>query len=122
MNAGQMVCHLSDAFLASMGEKPVSSRENLFWRTVMKWGAICVPMPWPKGLPTLPEVEQGVGGTPPAGFDRDRQLFLDIAARFADPSRDIAHNRHPLFGTLTRYEWMRWGWLHVDHHFRQFGA
>jgi hypothetical protein len=30
--------------------------------------------------------------------------------------------RHPIFGELTEREWMRWGYLHTDHHFRQFGV
>jgi hypothetical protein len=30
--------------------------------------------------------------------------------------------RHPIFGELTDSERMRWGYLHMDHHLRQFGA
>jgi hypothetical protein len=28
---------------------------------------------------------------------------------------------HPIFGRMTEAEWMRWGYLHTDHHLRQFG-
>jgi hypothetical protein len=28
---------------------------------------------------------------------------------------------HPMFGAMTTLEWMRWGYLHTDHHLRQFG-
>jgi hypothetical protein len=28
---------------------------------------------------------------------------------------------HPIFGRITRAEWLRWGYLHADHHLRQFG-
>jgi hypothetical protein len=26
-----------------------------------------------------------------------------------------------MFGAMTRGDWLRWGWLHMDHHLRQFG-
>ena len=29
---------------------------------------------------------------------------------------------HPIFGPLTTSQWMRWGYLHVYHHLRQFGV
>ena len=28
---------------------------------------------------------------------------------------------HPMFGPMTPEDWMRWGYLHADHHLRQFG-
>ena len=28
--------------------------------------------------------------------------------------------RHPAFGAMSAREWLRWGWLHADHHLRQF--
>jgi hypothetical protein len=27
---------------------------------------------------------------------------------------------HPLFGSMEHADWMRWGYLHTDHHLRQF--
>ena len=29
---------------------------------------------------------------------------------------------HPVFGPMTRGAWLRWGYLHTDHHLRQFGV
>ena len=29
--------------------------------------------------------------------------------------------RHAIFGAMTASDWMRWGFLHADHHLRQFG-
>ena len=29
---------------------------------------------------------------------------------------------HPIFGRMSEAEWLRWGYLHTDHHLRQFGA
>jgi len=35
---------------------------------------------------------------------------------------DARYTPHPMFGTLTRQEWLTWTFRHVDHHLRQFGA
>jgi hypothetical protein len=29
---------------------------------------------------------------------------------------------HPILGRLSRGQWMRWGYRHMDHHLRQFGV
>ena len=29
---------------------------------------------------------------------------------------------HPIFGRMSRGAWLRWAYLHMDHHLRQFGA
>ena len=40
MSAHQMICHLSDSFRGSLGEKYVSPATSLFKRTLMKWVAL----------------------------------------------------------------------------------
>src|SRR4051794_30382621 len=119
MSAHQMICHLSDSFRASLGEKSVSSATGLLQRTVMKWGALYLPIEWPKGVPTRPEMDQRIGGTPPDEFDRDRDRLLQLTERFCASNPGFAH---PFFGVLTDSERLRWGYLHMDHHLRQFGV
>ncbi len=121
MNAHQMICHLNDSFLLGLGERSTGSVCTLFKRTVMKWGALYAPIRWPKGTPTMPEMEQGVGGTPPQDFERDRAELLQTIERFCDPKRSFASVEHPFFGPMRAEQWMRWGFLHADHHLRQFG-
>ena len=111
------MCHLSDAFLAALGRKPASAASGLFQRTLMKWGALWFPMKWPPNIKTRPEVEQGLGGTPPGDFANDRARLLALMAEFV--KADLT-TPHPIFGAMTRAEWMRWGYLHMDHHLRQF--
>jgi hypothetical protein len=40
MSARQMVCHLSDSFRASLGEKHVSPSSTFLKLTLMKWAAL----------------------------------------------------------------------------------
>ena len=122
MTAGQMVCHLNDSFQAAMGRKLVSPASGMLQRTVVKWGALYVPLRWPQGVPTRPEVEQGAGGTAPGDFGRDRATLIASLERFCDPNRASPWQPHPIFGGMTDRQWLRWGYLHTDHHLRQFGV
>jgi hypothetical protein len=122
MSVHQMICHLNDAFLYPLGEKPTSPAAGFLQRTIVKFVALRVPLQWPKGVPTRPELEQGVGGTKPAEFERDRAELVELVNRFSNSAGNLAEPFHPMFGPLSGFEWQRWGYLHVDHHLRQFGA
>ena len=80
MNAHQMLCHLTDSYQVPMGGKKTGMATGILQRTVMKYVALHVPLQWPKGIATMPEIDQLVGGTPPAQFEADRAKLID-----ADP-------------------------------------
>jgi Protein of unknown function (DUF1569) len=120
MTAHEMVCHLSDSFLAVLGDRPASPAETWLSRTVVRWIALHTPLPWPHGVPTRPEVNPKLLGTKPAEFARDREKVSSLVRRFVEPGTRCG--RHPGFGALTRDEWMIWGYRHLDHHLRQFGV
>jgi hypothetical protein len=63
-----------------------------------------------------------VGGTPPAELERDKGQLLKLIERFTTLPNGLEQQSHPFFGRMTEREWMRWGYLHTDHHLRQFGA
>jgi hypothetical protein len=126
MTLGQMMCHVADAYRYAVGEFVAARMKSPYPMPVkmLKWFSLKAPLPWPRGVPTVPEMNQGAGaGTKPTEFRADRaalQAALDaFTERFAANSDMEAE--HPIFGAMTREDWMRWGWLHVDHHLRQFG-
>ena len=122
MSAPQMVCHLSDAFRCVIGQRPVSHASSAFGRTVVKWFALYLPLPWPPGIRTRPEIDQLIGGTPPADFASDVADLEGLVELLTSPERGFAWSPHPLFGPMSDADWLRWGYLHMDHHLRQFGA
>ena len=122
MTAHQMVCHLSDAFRMAMGNKLVSPASGLVQRTIIKWVALYTPLPWPPGVATRPEITQGLGGTCPGDFAADVADLVTLMERFTAQPGSIMWPDHPIFGRLTEKAWLRWGYLHMDHHLRQFGA
>lgn len=122
MSAHQMVCHLSDAFRMAMGQKAVSNIATPFRTTVLKWIALYAPVPWPSGVVTTPEIDQTLGGTKPVDFAVDVLLVEALVEQFTAQPRSFDWDPHPIFGRLSDAAWLRWGYLHMDHHLRQFGA
>jgi hypothetical protein len=121
MNAHQMVCHLADCFRAVMGRKTVSNAPRFFAQPLLKWVALYSPAPWPHGVSTRPEIDQLKNGTPPGDFQSDLDVTLSLTQEFASQPRSFEFTPHPFFLEMTYSEWMRWGYLHTDHHLRQFG-
>jgi hypothetical protein len=121
MSVGGMLCHLTDAFAMVQPEAAAGFSPRLHERTLMRWIALSTPVPWPRGVPTAPACDQEKDGTPPAEFDHDRDRLHEAIDRFL---RDVDGGRlfHPLFGSMSRGEWGRWGYRHTDHHLRQFGV
>jgi Protein of unknown function (DUF1569) len=122
MTPTEMICHLSDAFRVGMGEKLANPVSNAFSRSGMKWIALWAPITWPHGVQTVSECKAGAGGTPPSEFESDLGELKKAFERFTHLPRDHELHEHPIFGRLSEKEWLRWGYLHMDHHLRQFGA
>jgi hypothetical protein len=118
MTPHQMVCHLADGFRMAAGERPSRSVDNFFSRSFVRWVALHTSFPWPKGIKTIPEVDQLQGGTKPSGWDRDHEDLL----RRVDGFLAKEGNTHPIFGPLSAGEWNIWAFRHADHHLRQFGV
>jgi Protein of unknown function (DUF1569) len=123
MTPHQMICHLNDSFKSVIGERQVSVRQtNPVARTLIRWIALYAPLKWPHGVPTMPENDQERGGTPPEEFQRDLDALVEMIRRITSQQRDFQWRRHPLFDEMAEPDWLRWGYLHVDHHLRQFGV
>ena len=118
MTSHEMLCHLADSFQAVLGDRSASSVDTWFSRSVIRWIALHTSLPWPKGVDTRPEVDPKRHGTKPIEFERDRIRVLELLQRFVQPGTQCVP--HPIFGPMTRKEWLLWGYGHVDHHLRQF--
>ena len=122
MTAHQMICHLNDSFLGVTGQRDVSAATGILQRTLLKWAALYLPMRWPTGIATRPEVDQEAGGTKPGEFAADIAQ-LETLIEFVTPQDGPGPWQvHPIFGRMTTAQYLRWSYLHCDHHLRQFGA
>jgi hypothetical protein len=117
MTAHQMVCHLADSFRFAVGQRPARAAPGLLGRTVVKWIALYAPLAWPAGSAARRH-GQGARGSRPPHF-AELQALLEIVT--VEETR-LDGRLHPLFGRMSEAAWLRWGYLHADHHLRQFGA
>ena len=123
MSAHQMVCHLADNCRMMLGQTPVRPRSGLLQRTLLKWFVLYAPVPWPPGATTSLELDQlRGGGTRPVDFAADVAAVEALVALVTAPTRTLDRQAHPVFGPMSDADWLRMGYLHTDHHLRQFGA
>ena len=122
MTAHQMVCHLADGFRLYMGDVKAQPAKMPLPVALMKTFTLWAPMKWPTGFKSAPEIDQEVDGTSPTIFEGDVEDLQKLIVRFTHKPYDFARPLHPHFGFLTEREWMRLGYLHCDHHLRQFSS
>jgi hypothetical protein len=122
MSAHQMVCHLSDSVRVATGQRSASPATGPLQRTIVKWVALYLPLPWPGGYPTRPEIDQELGGTTPGDFAADVMDLEALLALITAEAGGVEWGTHPIFGRMSEAAWLRWAYLHTDHHLRQFGV
>jgi hypothetical protein len=120
MSIGGMLCHVDDSYRSVLGERPFSTAKLAVPPWFAKFVALRAPMQWPRNLMTAESVRQGGGGTRPVAFAEDRARLLETFQHFCGCA-ELAVT-HPMFGSMKRADWLRWGYLHADHHLRQFSA
>jgi hypothetical protein len=118
MNVAQMLAHLNDANRMAAGELATVPKNTALRRWPLKQLVVYV-LPWPKGVPTAPELLARVDG---ADFAAEQAAFRAIVERLATRPAAGPWPEHPAFGPLTRKAWGVLGYRHADHHLRQFGV
>jgi hypothetical protein len=75
-------------------------------------------MTWPKNLKTPPDLERVIEEEPDGVWG---ELIDAAVAKMEAVAKRSLEREHPIFGPMTANDWLRWGYLHADHHLRQFG-
>ncbi len=119
MTAHEMVCHLRAAVRMAAGEVQVAPVRLPVPRAVVKAVALRLPLPWRKNFETVAELKRGTAAMQPTTFAADHRDMLAELRRFCTPEQ--ARVDHPFFGPMSPLDWMRWAYVHTDHHLRQFG-
>lgn len=58
--------------------------------------------------------------TEPKDFEKEKQDLIQMINDFSE--NNMSGKPHPLFGKLTKDQWSKGTWKHLDHHLRQFGV
>lgn len=121
MNVDQMMCHVTDGFLMSMGDRPLPDQSSFIDRTLIKFLVLNV-IKMPKEVPTAAGLDQMREGTKPGEFDDNLRNLRDSLDRLTSLGDDHPWAAHPKFGPMKRHEWGVLGYKHIDHHLKQFGV
>jgi hypothetical protein len=115
--APKMVCHLADSLRMAMGELKVAPKRLPIRYAPLKQFIIYVA-PFPKGVPTAPELLT----REPREWTRDVADVQELLARAGQARTTDGWPEHPAFGKLSTRAWGVLIYRHMDHHLKQFGA
>jgi hypothetical protein len=118
MTAKQMIRHLTCAYEVALGDRTVGPLNGLP-PVLMKWLALRSGLRWTKNIQTMPELKRAIAGHSDEEFDALVRVVIEKMQALATGTRCAP--THPMFGPMAAEDWMRWGYLHADHHLRQFG-
>ena len=116
MTAPQMLAHLVDWMLMAKGELEVAAKNRPlryppFKQLVIYW------LPFPKGVPTAPELIS----RKPLAWAIEHAAVRQHVQSFENLNPKAMWPEHPVFGKMTPKAWGVLGYRHMDHHLRQFG-
>ena len=118
MSVMQMLRHLSCAYDVALADREVGPRKGPpSW--LLKFAALRSGLRWPKNTDTTPELIAALEEESTATFVELINENVEKMTAVASGTRWRAS--HPMFGKMSSRDWMRWGYLHTDHHLRQFG-
>ena len=112
----------ADACRMASGEARPADISTRVTRGPIKWIALYAPLPWPTGIQTVPELDQRTCGTGRDTFEADVATLEGLLGTIGPRTEGAPWPRHPIFGRMSQRAWLRWAYLHMDHHLRQFGA
>jgi hypothetical protein len=120
MTPTEMLLHMNKVHQLLLSPSTSSPQKTSLKHLLIRWLVLYVMPRYPKGAKApAPLVTKGT--IDEAAFAEQKQLFITLIRRFAQPSSPIQHF-HPYFGALSTKQWGLASWKHADHHLRQFGV
>ncbi|MBM3440474.1 MAG: DUF1569 domain-containing protein [Bacteroidetes bacterium] len=119
MHAEAMLWHLRSQLELALGQRKTNTSINSYLKLPpFRWLALYV-IPWPKGSATAPEMNVKRAQPDLLSFEVEKQMLIACLEQVGTTEH---LQPHPLFGSLSKKDWGRLIWKHVDHHLRQFGV
>jgi hypothetical protein len=120
MHVSQMVKHCQVPLEIAMGKKQPKEKVGLLKKTILKLfkSSLYNDKPIKKNLPTGKDfyIKDRVD------FDSESEKLLALAKEFHNLKNKTDWNPHPFFGELTKEQWGKSQYKHLDHHLKQFGV
>ena len=117
MNAGQMLYHCQMPLNIILEKDDYNLKPNWFAKTFFK-KSMYSDTPWKKNLPTV----RAFKITDERTFETEKDTLLKLVDELESKRNKEDWRAHPTFGTLTKEQWGKMQYKHLDHHLRQFGV
>ena len=116
MNVAQMLAHCQMPLGVATGKHKLKRNFLLSLIGPLFKKQLFNEQPFKKNLPT----DKSFIIADPQGFETEKQKLIDMVNVFSDTT--MSGEPHPFFGKLTKEEWSKGTWKHLDHHLQQFGV
>ncbi len=117
MNVGQMVHHCQYPLNIILEKDDYNLKPNWLVKTFFK-KAMYNDKPWKKNLPTVSRFKTIEN----KDFSSEKLKLQNLIEELHN-HKDREHwQPHPVFGKLTKDQWGKMQYKHLDHHLRQFGV
>lgn len=119
MNVAQMLTHCSRPLKVVLGEVDLGAT-GFMLRLIGKFikRSVVSEKPFKQNLPTSPAF---VTIADEFDFEAAQLELIDTVNRFVAYEDHVSEFHHPIMGKLSKDEWARSQYKHLDHHLRQFG-
>jgi hypothetical protein len=116
MNVAQMLAHCQAPMGVAMGTHQLKG--SFFMRLIgpLFKSLLTNNKPFKKGGPT----DKSFIVSDQRDFENEKAKLIDMVQRFSEST--MVDEPHPIFGKMTKAEWSRGTWKHLDHHLQQFGV
>lgn len=117
MNVAQMLAHVQKPIGIALGTHLPKGSFLLRLIGPLFKGKLWDENPYKHSLPTDPTF---VMTGEEKDFEKERSVLLNMINSFSKET--IVSEHHPVFGKLTKDNWSKATWKHLDHHLQQFGV
>ena len=121
MDVLQGLRHMSEGVKISLGETKVAGHNGKLKQSLMRFYILKTDLPTPKAkAETFPEINMVERKIYPTDLEAEKNSLKQTIERFLASS--ALEPVSPLLGKMSREDWARLHYSHMDHHLKQFGA
>ncbi|WP_282044232.1 DUF1569 domain-containing protein [Winogradskyella flava] len=117
MQVGQMLHHCQMPLNIILQKEDYGVKPNWLVNLLFK-KSMYSNKPWRKNMPTAP----GFKITADKDFEVEKKKIVNLINELNDQREKEDWQPHPAFGKLTKEQWGKMQYKHLDHHLRQFGV
>ncbi|WP_033960850.1 DUF1569 domain-containing protein [Psychroserpens jangbogonensis] len=117
MSVGQMLNHCQFPLHIILEKEDYNLKPNWLVNLLFK-KTMYSDKPWRKNLPTVPRFK----ATDKRRFSEETPKLISLLEELHTHKDRTDWQPHPAFGELTKEQWGKMQYKHLDHHLKQFGA